>query len=161
MAGRESGTCFCGEIAGELHGSPFWVCYDHDDDRRRAIGGPLTIWVGVRPNQFRITQGMSRSFSKTPGVVRTFCATCGTSISYRDEGLPDELYLTIGFFNHPERFQPEAHAYWSGRLPWIEIPDGLPRIDAYSRQRSRSMGTPSDRQKNLTGKPSARGSKAE
>jgi hypothetical protein len=111
----EGGSCFCGEIVAEVHGRPFWVCYDHDDDCRRAIGSPLTVWVGVRPEQFRITRGQPKSFSKTEGVVRTFCPTCGTSIGYCDRALPDELYVTIGFFDHPEIFHPEAHAYTESR----------------------------------------------
>jgi|ERR1700761_2845096 hypothetical protein len=143
----ETGSCFCGKIAAEIFGNPFWVCYDHDDDCRRAIGSPLTIWVGVRPRDFSLTKGTLKSFSKTEGVVRTFCPACGTSISYFDRALPDELYVTIGFFDHPERFRPEAHAYWGLRLPWVEFADSLPRVDGYSRERDASLGTPRDRKK--------------
>jgi hypothetical protein len=131
----ESGSCFCGEIAAELHGPPFWVCYDHDDDCRHAIGSPLTVWVGVRPEQFRITRGQPKSFSKTERVVRRFCPTCGTSISYCDRALSDELYVTIGFFDYPEAFRAEANTYWGLRLPWVEFADGLPDVDGYSRVR--------------------------
>ena len=95
-----------------MRGEPFWICYDHDDDCRRAIGSPLTIWIGYRPSEFHLTRGALRSFSKTKGVIRTFCLEYGTSISYFDEAIHDELYVTIGFFDHPERFPPQAHAYW-------------------------------------------------
>jgi hypothetical protein len=47
----ETGACFRGAIAAEMSGEPFWICYDYDDDCRRAIGSPLTIWVGYRPEQ--------------------------------------------------------------------------------------------------------------
>lgn len=141
----ETGACFCGAVMAEMRGDPFWVCYDHDDDCRRAIGSAVTIWVGFRPAQFRVTQGEPKSFSKTEGVVRTFCPECGTSISYTDQGLPDELYVTIGFLDRPERFRPQAHAYWRLRLPWIDFADGLPRIDGYSRSRDPAFGNPSDR----------------
>jgi hypothetical protein len=143
----ETGSCFCGEIVAELRGRPFWVCYDHDDDCRRAIGSPLTVWVGVRPEQFHIARGQPKIFSKTEGVVRTFCPTCGTSIGYCDRALPDEFYVTIGFFDHPESFRPEAHAYWGLRLPWVEFADGLPHVDGYSRVRDAAIGNPRDRQK--------------
>ncbi len=63
----ETGSCFCGAIAAELRGEPFWITYDHDDDCRRAIGGPLTVWIGVRPAQFRFTRGTPKSFSKRRG----------------------------------------------------------------------------------------------
>jgi len=141
----ETGACFCGAIAAETSGEPFWITYDHDDDCRRAIGSPLTIWVGYRPDQFRLLRGEPKSFSKTKGVVRTFCNRCGTSIGYSDEGLKNELYLSIGFFDHPERFEPQAHAYWRLRLPWVAFTDGLPRIDTYSRKRDPSLGNPRDR----------------
>jgi hypothetical protein len=141
----ETGSCFCGAITAELHGEPFWICYDHDDDCRRAVGSPLNVWVGYRTHQIRLTRGKPRACSKTSGIVRTFCPDCGTSIGYRDDGLGDELYLTIGFLDHPERFRPQTHAYWRMRLPWIELPDDLPRIDGYSRRRDPVLGNPADR----------------
>ena len=141
----ETGACFCGRIAAELHGEPFWICYDHDDDCRRALGSPLTIWIGYRPDQFRLIRGAPKAFSKTEGVVRTFCPDCGTSIGYRDRGLADETYLAIGFMDHPEQFQPAAHAYWQMKLPWIDVADQLPRLNDYSRPRDPALGNPKDR----------------
>lgn len=122
-----------------------WICYDHDDDCRRATGAPFNIWVGYRPAQVRLTRGEPKSFSKTRGVVRTFCPDCGSSIGYRDEALEDELYLAIGFFDNPERFPPQAHAFWHLRLPWVEIADDLPRLDGHSRRRDPTLGDPSER----------------
>ncbi len=146
MAERiETGACFCGAIAAEMRGEPFWICYDHDDDCRRAIGGPLTIWVGYRPSQVRFAHGTPKAFSKTEGVVRTFCPDCGTSIGYRDEGIADEVYVNIGFLDAPERFRPEAHAFTRMKLPWIEFADDLPRLDGYSRERDPALGTPAER----------------
>ncbi len=141
----ETGRCFCGAIAAELNGEPFWICYDLDDDCRRATGAGLVVWVGYRPHQFRLTRGSPKPFSKTEGVVRTFCADSGTSIGYADAGLRDELYLAIGFMDAPERFQPQAHAYWRMRLPWLEIADEFPPLDAYSRPRDPRFGFPEDR----------------
>lgn len=141
----EEGSCFCGSISAEMRGEPFWICYDHDDDCRKAIGSPLTVWIGYRISDFRITGDTPKEFSKTKGVVRTFCPECGTSIGYFDEGLEGKIYLNIGFMNSPERFKPEAHAYWKMRLPWVEFYDGLPQIDEYSRGRDPKAGNPSDR----------------
>lgn len=146
MAERlETCGCFCGNIKAECVGEPFWINYDHDDDCRRAIGSPLTIWIGYRPEQFRVLAGEVKSFSKTPGVIRTFCDNCGSSIAYTDEGITDELYLTIGFFDHPERFKPLAHGYWRLKLPWIEFADDLPRVDEYTRSRDPKIGNPNAR----------------
>ena len=140
----ESGSCFCGAITAEFADEPFWIGYDHDDDCRKAIGSPLTVWVGYRPNQFLWTRGLPKAFSKAKGVTRTFCSDCGTSIGYVDEGLSDEFYVTIGFLDNPERFQPEAHAYWSLKLPWVDFGDQLPRIEKTSRPRDPAVGNPSE-----------------
>ncbi|RWE57172.1 GFA family protein [Mesorhizobium sp.] len=145
MTRIETGSCFCGTITAEMHGDPFWICSDHDDDCRKAIGSPLTVWVGYRPAQFRLLTGTPKTFSRTPGVLRTFCADCGTSIAYLDQGLPEELYVTIGFFDRPERFAPQAHAYWDMKLPWVEFRDDLPRVGRYSRRRDPAVGNPADR----------------
>lgn len=142
----ETGACFCSAIAAELRGEPFWICYDHDDDCRRALGSPLTVWVGYRPDEFRLIRGTPKSFSKTKGVDRTFCPDCGTSISYSDEGLDNELYVSIGFLDHPERFKPQAHAYWDMKLPWVSFADDLPKIEGYTRQRAAAFGFPAKRE---------------
>ena len=131
----ETGACFCGAIAAELRGEPFWVAYDHDDDCRRALGSPMTVWVGYRPDQVRFTRGTPKTFSRTPGIVRTFCADCGTSIGYSDDRLPDEIHLSIGFLDRPERFRPQVHAFWHLKLPWIDLADDLPRMTGTSRAR--------------------------
>ncbi|HET7409576.1 MAG TPA: GFA family protein [Paracoccaceae bacterium] len=146
MTGRiETGRCFCGAIAARMTGEPFWICFDHDDDCRRAIGGPMTVWIGYRPDQIRFTKGEPASFSKTPGVVRTFCSRCGTSIGYNDEGLAAESYLSIGFMDRPERFAPAAHAGWKEKLSWLHVADGLDRTDMYTRPRDPAVGYPDAR----------------
>jgi hypothetical protein len=141
----ETGACFCGAIVAEMRGEPFWICYDHDDDCRRAVGSPLTVWVGYRPDEFRLIRGAPKSFSRTKGVFRTFCPDCGTSISYSDEGLDNELYVSIGFLDHPERFGPQVHSYWDMKLPWVHFADDIPRVEGYTRPRDPALGYPAKR----------------
>jgi hypothetical protein len=62
-----------------------------------------------------------------------------------DDGLKDEIWLTIGFVDKPERFEPEAHGFWRMKLPWIQLADDLPRFETYTRQRDPTIGYPSDR----------------
>ncbi|TGQ63499.1 MAG: GFA family protein [Mesorhizobium sp.] len=143
----ERGSCFCGKVIAAARGEPFWVNYDHDDDCRKALGGPLTVWIGYRQAQISFGSNVPKMFSKTPGVVRTFCEECGSSIGYIDQGLRDEYWLTIGFMDNPERFEPEAHSFWSMKLPWVEFADDLPRVPRYSRPRDPNVGDPSNRAK--------------
>lgn len=141
----EHGSCFCGAILARMEGEPFWINYDHDDDCRKALGGPLSIWIGYRRGQVRFTRGTPKTFSRTEGVERSFCAECGTSIGYVDEGLRDEIWLTVGFMDNPERFEPRAHGYWRMKLPCLAFADDLPRHETYTRERDPALGYPADR----------------
>jgi hypothetical protein len=132
----EQGSCFCGQVVGRFRGEPLWVCYDHDDDCRRAVGSPLNVWVGYSPDNADIQGTSLRTYSKSGRVFRGFCSTCGTSITYEDHDLPGELYISVGFLDHPQRFTPQAHAYWNRKLPWISLEDALPRHPTNSRLRS-------------------------
>ncbi len=140
-----TGACFCGGIAAEMYGRPCWAGYDHDRDCRRATGGALVVWIGYQASQFRITRGRPKSFSKTQGVVRTFCGECGSSISYADEALAGEVYVALGFFDYPERLRPQVHAYCREMLPWLHLTDDLPRCEGYSRLRDEALGAPNER----------------
>jgi hypothetical protein len=56
-------------------------------------------------------------------------------VSYLDEGISNEMYIALGFFDPPEGFRPQAHAYWLEKLSRIEFADRLPRIERCSRER--------------------------
>lgn len=89
-------------------------------------------------HQVRFASGVPSTFSKIPGVERSFCADRGTS-SDADDGPNDEIWLTIGFMDNPERFEPRAHGYWCMKLPWFQLSDTLPRYDAYTRRRDKAV----------------------
>lgn len=117
----DRGHCFCGAITAEFSGDPFWICFDHDDDCRRAIGSPLTIWIGYRPDQVDWLGPKPKTFSKTRGVVRSFCSECGTSIGYTDEGLPNEFYISIGFMDAPRSSIPKLRQCGCRLSGWMTV----------------------------------------
>jgi hypothetical protein len=129
------GSCFCGHNRFRFRGRPFWITYDHDDDCRKAIGAPLVVWIGYPVNDVEILAGVPAIYRSSPGVRRHFCDRCGTSIAYEDDGLPGEIYYTIGVFDEPGAFEPEAHAFYPERLPWLKMEDGLPNYPGHTRPR--------------------------
>ena len=62
----ERALCFCGKIQAEARGEPFWVCSDHDDDCRRAIGSPSMSGSAIAQNRYRSTAGCRRRFRVRP-----------------------------------------------------------------------------------------------
>lgn len=92
----------------------------------------MPVWIGYRPGQVKFIRGNPKTFSKSHGIKRSFCSDYGPSITYVDDGLKDEIYVSIGFMSAPDRFRPQAHGYWELRLPFIKMDDGLARIDGYT-----------------------------
>lgn len=130
MNGRVSlGRCLCGGVRVRVTGEPLHVAYCHCADCRKASGAPTMVFAGYRTGEVEVN-GEPRTYGSSPGVRRSFCGGCGTSLFYEDrERLPGEVYIAVGLFDEPGRFVPEEHAWDSRRLAWLGIQDGLPRYD--------------------------------
>jgi hypothetical protein len=85
------------------------VIYCHCRDCRKSSGAPISLFAGCGSEQVETEQGTPKVYKSSLGVRRSFCADCGTSLSYEDERLPGEVYLMLGAFDDPEQFEPEVH----------------------------------------------------
>lgn len=122
------GQCFCGAIGYELTG-PLWhatVC--HCTSCRKASGAPSVAWVTGQRSSFRVIRGTPRSFRSSDHGTRSFCAACGTPLTFCSSSLPDEIDVTIASLDEPERVAPEDHTWVSSKLAWVELSDALPQF---------------------------------
>lgn len=131
MAGESdierSGGCLCGAVRYVARGAPLWSAHCHCESCRRATGSAMATYVGYRRNRVTQLGAAPASFASSPGVVRRFCGTCGTPISYEGERWPEEVHLFLCTFDDPESVQPQGHVYTAEQLSWLELADGLPR----------------------------------
>jgi hypothetical protein len=58
--------------------------------------------------------------------VRTFCAACGSPLTYSHAGRPSEIDVTTRTLDRPEAFPPSHHSWESHKAPWFECPARLP-----------------------------------
>lgn len=127
------GACRCGLIWAEMRAQPMLRLYCHCRDCRKQTGAPMMAFVVF--NDSDVTWfGTPKTF-RSGGVERSFCEHCGSQIGYRDDQLPGEIYLALGFMDEPERYPPSFHAFDKRRLPFIHLADELPRHDGFSTQR--------------------------
>ncbi|MCZ6722258.1 MAG: GFA family protein [Proteobacteria bacterium] len=122
-----TGGCMCGAVRYRVVGEPLWVNYCHCADCRRSSAAPVSVFAGVREDQFTVEQGEATHYASSPGVVRSFCATCGTPLTYQSSKFPGEVHVLIGSFDEPRNFTPTGHVLTAEQLPWLHISDDLPR----------------------------------
>lgn len=126
------GGCRCGAVRLRASGAPSTVVYCYCVDCRRSSGAPVSLFAGYRTGQVEVDRGMPKSYASSPDVVRSFCAECGTQISYEDGRLEGKVYVHVGVFDDTEQFEPEAHNWVSQKPGWFAIGDDLPRYEESS-----------------------------
>lgn len=130
MSGSEVpkiGSCRCGNARFQVTGPALLVEYCHCRSCRHTTGAPLMAWAGFARDRFSLIGGEPTSYQSSPGVIRTFCGRCGSSLTLADERFPEEIYLAIAAFDDAEAPIPEIHIWRSERLSWLETTDDLPR----------------------------------
>ncbi|MDH3476303.1 MAG: GFA family protein, partial [Rhodospirillales bacterium] len=127
-----TGGCLCGAVRYEAKGEPLWVAHCHCHSCRRNTGSAIATFVGYRQENFAYSAGAPAGYASSPGVTRSFCARCGTPLTYRAERFPGEVHLYISTLDDPENFRPKGHVYFAERIPWFDTADHLPRYAATS-----------------------------
>ena len=121
------GHCYCGAIQIEVSGAPDWVSHCHCDSCRRHSASVVATFAGFDPKQVTFNTGQPARFTTDDEVTRSFCARCGTPVSYESPRWPDQIHLYIGIFDEPEKFRPKDHVYCEEQIEWLKFDDDLPR----------------------------------
>jgi hypothetical protein len=122
------GGCLCGAIRYAVTGAPEFSVVCHCRSCRRAAGAPTVAWVTFPAERFRILQGRPREYASSAAVVRTFCADCGTPLTYRHAGDPRTVDVTTCSLDDENRFAPTEHLWMSHSVAWSCVADGLPQF---------------------------------
>ena len=126
------GGCACGAIRYALSGSPAMVVYCHCDECRKSCGSVVGVMAGFERSGFELINGEPEIFKSTPSVKRSFCKTCGSPLFYENQNFPENIYIHIGSFDHPENLPPDRHSWVSERICWYKIDDDLTQYDQLS-----------------------------
>lgn len=127
------GGCFCGAVRYVVEGDVFHSTLCHCRDCRRIAGAPAVAWFSARMGEMRFSHGNPATFRSSAHVLRGFCATCGTTLSFQDDRYPEEIDIATASLDDPDSLPPQDHTFVQDRLRWIHLSDGLPE---YARTRS-------------------------
>lgn len=115
---EKEGGCLCGAVRYVVGGEPEQVLVCHCPDCRRAAGAHAVAWLLLPKSAFRIAKGTPTPFESSSGVTRTFCSTCGTTLTWERNADPVRIDVTIGSLDDPEHFVPTKAVYRRHKLSW-------------------------------------------
>jgi hypothetical protein len=128
-----TGGCLCGAVRYEIDAPPINRTACHCTICRRASGAPFVAWLSVATSAFRLVAGEPAGFKSSEHATRTFCASCGTPLTFRSVQADGEIDVTTSSLDEPDVAAPLDHTFVRSKLSWVMITDGLP---AYPTTRS-------------------------
>lgn len=125
---REGG-CFCGRVRYRVAGEPMGSAVCHCVSCRRTSGAQSVAWLTFPSKKFSLVHGEPADYRSSDEVSRTFCQSCGTSLTYRHDGEPDSIDVTTASLDRPDEVPPTRHIWLEDKLAWEGVDDGLPRFE--------------------------------
>jgi hypothetical protein len=112
------GGCLCSAIRFRVSGEPVFSSVCHCATCRRAGGAPTVAWLTFDRGQVEILSGTPRAYRSSQGVVRQFCGTCGSQLSYETVASPATIDITTASMDNPNLFPPTLEVWLEHRIPW-------------------------------------------
>ena len=126
-----TGGCFCGAVRYRVTGDASNAFFCHCESCRRAAAAPYVAWIRITEHDFEVTQGVLAEHHSSPGVIRGFCARCGTGITYQQAQHRPVMDFLLATLDAPERVTPAYHIRTAEKVAWIELNDALPKYEGW------------------------------
>ena len=125
------GGCICGVIRYRVSGNPTNSMVCHCQTCRRVAASPVVAWVTFPTVQFELLQSQPAEFHSSQPVRRTFCAACGTPLTYEHSDSVGFIDVTTCSLDNPELFPPTHHSWLTHDVAWVRFGDGLPTFQEW------------------------------
>jgi len=126
------GGCLCGNVSFEAKGEPGSASICHCRTCQRAAGADSVAWAQFPIAEVTWSGGRKAVCISSPGVERTFCPECGSSLSYQNEATSVDLVLAC--FEDPESISPSKEIWLDHRRSWNALNTELPGYAQFSDQ---------------------------
>lgn len=110
------GGCLCGAVRYRMHRAPLSAGICHCVTCRRAAGAGSVAWATLPKADFEMTGEMAVHAS-SPGILRGFCPTCGTSLTFDDGS--ETIDVTLASLDDPEAVRPTKEIWLDHRVSWV------------------------------------------
>lgn len=119
------GGCHCGAVRYQIAGHPFHLTLCYCAICRHVSGAPAVAWFSVPCSAFTMLRGSPRSYRSSKTATRSFCANCGTQLTFKADDMV-EIDVTTCSLDSPETLPPGDQTFVSSRLLWNRTIGRLP-----------------------------------
>ena len=130
------GGCACGEVRYRLSSGPMFVHCCHSTSCQTETGSAFVINALIESDRVDVTKGAPEPVL-TPsesgkGQQIWRCPSCRVALWSNYGGATDILrFVRVGTLDRPGDLPPDIHIYTRSKLPWVQLPEGVPAVDAY------------------------------
>src|SRR5688500_1341595 len=123
----------CGAIRYRLASEPYDAGWCHCRTCQLNSGSPAMVFATVSVVDYRFKAGEEavRKVASSSFGHRAFCGQCGTPLYTHVEHQPGTLDFSVATLEEPGRVRPGFHIFWSSRIEWLKLDDGLPKYDRF------------------------------
>jgi len=135
MTKHLEGGCACGAVRYRLESAPMFVHCCHCRDCQRQTGSAFVLNALIESARVAALQGevvrsaMPTDSGRPHGIDR--CKACGTAVWSEYGGLSALRFVRVGTLDEPSALTPDVHIYVRSKLPWVELPAGVPAFEGY------------------------------
>lgn len=121
---KRRAACTCGALSVETDGEPVRISVCHCLACQQRTGSPFAAQARFPRDRAQVS-GPSTAFMRTgdSGGKATFhfCPTCGVTVYYEIDAMPDVIAIPVGVFTDPTFPAPTIEVYESRKHPWVTI----------------------------------------
>jgi hypothetical protein len=137
MANDLEGGCACGALRYRLESAPMFVHCCHCRDCQRQTGSAFVINALIETDRIALLAGAPEPVGVPTDSGRTHdiyrCPACRIALWSDYGGRPALRFVRVGTLDDPAALAPDVHIYTRSKLPWVQLPEGVPAFEAYYR----------------------------
>lgn len=132
--GNLDGGCSCGAVRYRLASAPLFVHCCHCRNCQKHTGTAFVINALIETARVEKLQGdlteveMPRDGGSPNRIFR--CARCLVAV-WSEYSRPQLRFVRAGTLDDPRAVEPDVHIYTRSKLPWVALPESVPRFEAY------------------------------
>ena len=107
-------SCSCGQLAATAEGEPIRISMCHCLACQRRTGSGHGVQARFPRDRVQL-EGTSTAYTRTGDsggrITFHFCPTCGSTVHYALDGVPDAIVIPVGAFADPTFPGPRVSVY--------------------------------------------------